>query len=290
MRRFTLALLVAAAMFSLHSSYAAEVVSQCDMAVTHGVLSTDLDCSSVQTGVTVLDGGDLDLAGHTLTAGASDGVRCQGRCQVDGNRAITNGETSSPEDRGSILGAVFYGIAAEDASVANVNIIGTGTGIAASKVELTNSSIDTLEVCIIASKRVSLEGSDLVAGLDYGRGIVTWKKVSLIRSTVTGGRYGIETEASVRLADESAVEVAGVFGIRARRLRADNSQIIMSGDPDFYGSDDCLTTPDECGDILTRKRPRLNETPCNISQQMQLGPGGVYWIATGEDWDVCTKD
>ncbi|MFN2376138.1 MAG: hypothetical protein ABR538_06355 [Candidatus Binatia bacterium] len=274
-------------------AWAAQAITTCGQETIGGVLTGDLDCSGVDVGVTVLPGGSLDLAGHALVMGQVAGVVCLGSCVIDGNVAITKGQASANEDRGTMLGSALDGIVAlsntSSLDVANIHMQGTtSTGISAHRATLRNCTIGyTADVGISVTGRLTLTDST-VAGHDVG--VVAGKRVSMVTSSITGAGHGILTPGRVSLADHSTVQGHDIVGIRARAVRATDSQINSSGEYLYVEQDHCLLYPEECGDIFTVRKPKLSGTTCDKSSRVKSSQGGQVWELTGQSWETCSQD
>lgn len=145
-------------------------VTTCGQVVTGSAyLTGDLDCSAVAGDAVIINGGNLDLAGFTLTAGGvgDDAIGCPGPCKVfsslpgatiiDDSTAIIDSEAS-----GSPI------------TLENVTIDGNGTAQFAieafgSRVTLTNVVIQNLEVGVDASK-LRMDASILMNATSFGVG------------------------------------------------------------------------------------------------------------------------
>jgi hypothetical protein len=270
-------------------AFGAPAITACGTETSHGVLTSDLDCSAEEVGVVVVSGGDLDLAGHTLIMGTVAGIVCKGSCRIDGNAAITAGLASYNDDKGSLTGNGLTAIDAEgwSAVVANLDVRGgTSTAVAASRVEMANCFIIGDTALGVRAGRVTLTDT-MINGYDVG--IDARKRVSLVSSSVTNGIQGILAGGKVDLADYSAVAGCSRSGIRARGVRASHSQINGSGQ--YLGYDEyCLNNPDECADILSVRRPKLDDTPCDQSGKLEMMPAGQGWQPSGETWGTCGSD
>ena len=271
----------------------AETVT-CGARIQHGVLASDLDCSGVDTAVLIADGGDLDLAGHTLVMGTVAGISCERRCSIDGNTAITRGLASTNDDKGTLAGSSAGGIFSDNprsfVKVANLDVTGiTTTGLTASRASLVNVLLQgATQVGIETDKRVTLQDST-VSSSDLGIGIRARRGVSLEASSVTSGNYGILAGSDVAMSGHSTVQGCNITGIRARAVRGTDSQINLSGQGPWSEAY-CLAHPEDCVDILTVTPPKLAGTVCGKSGRLTALPDGSGFEPSGQSWNVCSSE
>jgi hypothetical protein len=251
--------------------HAQELVTECRQEVTSGVLAGDLDCPGDSAAVFVAHRGSLDLAGFTLSGGTVSVIVCEGDCTIEGSGGLVTGGSRN-------------GIQAQEvqrsstATVSNLQISGNGLyGITAEAAVVSNCEIlDNTSVGIYArEKNVEVTGSTISGN---GTGVYAmYGRVSALGSTIAGNGAGVVSRKRVDLVD-TTISDSGVQGVRARKVVATNTDILNSGTT-------CSET-DECYDIGSRGRPRLDGVTCGTSAK--LDKASIFRLP--EDWDVCTFD
>jgi len=233
----------------------AQDVSACGQAVYAGVLTADLDCSSTPFGVAILDGGSLDLAGHTLIGGSAGGVICQQACSIEGGGGTISGSSAHGVRAFHRRGAV---------TASNVNIVG-------------NDNIG-----IVATRSVVVTDSEISGN---GMGIHTGGTATVSGSTLTGNETtAVWADRRIFLTG-STISGSGVGGLWAKKITADSSVIEQT-----TGSHEhCLTFPGECVDIASVARPLLTLVTCETSADLKRGAGATY-EASGASWLACSLD
>lgn len=242
-------------LFIAPSGAFAQDVSSCATTVTAGVLTTDLDCSSSPFGVAIVDGGSLDLAGHTLIGGYLSGVTCGQRCSIEGGGGTISGSGGQGVRNFHRRGEV---------TASNVNILDNALyGILAYRsVVVTNSVISGNGMGIYTRRTATVSGSTL--NDNESQAIRSDNRIFLTGSTISG---------------------SGVGGLFAKKITADSSVVEQT----TASHEHCLTFPGECVDIASVVSPLLTSVTCETSADLRRGEGGTYQ-ASGESWLACSLD
>ena len=227
-----------------------------------GVLVADLDCSAatdVLAAVLIRDRATLELNGHTVTAPAgADGVVTDQSHHgaIKGPGTIRGGLTNVMSGYGTLSlsdvtleGASEGAVQSQPGSlvVTNVSVTSLGFGVSARKIVASHLTVATVQHdCILGN---ILRGSDI---------------------TVSGCATGVSLSGSARVTRLDARDNVTV-GITARAVRLEDS--VVTGNR-FLGAP---------LDILTRRRPLLVNTSCDVSKQLVDGQ-------IGATWGVCASD
>jgi hypothetical protein len=258
------------------------------------VLTGDLDCSGDQNpAVTLADDVTLDLAGFTLTGGASTAVSCVRDCRIVGGG-------------GTITGAALDGVVAPagDVVASDVSISGNGgSGISAwqkGSVTATNVTTDdngwgtgggggiearflTATGCAAAGNhRSGFFGAKLVTVIGSSsngnrRGVYGHRKIVLVDSLVTNNSHGVYGRK--RVAIEGSIVTGNVNGgvWSDRVIEIATSTIVDNGEAPA-----CLEWI--CADIVSMVPPRVSSVSCEKSGHYTNRDGYVG------SWGICVDD
>jgi hypothetical protein len=235
-----------------------------------GVLTTDLVCSPVPVGAFGVQLGDrstLDLAGHTITGGITGVVgdfQATPRCRI---------VSSAPG--GAIVGSLFGIDDCFKTEVSDVAVVGvTMQAIGGPRLVLTNVTIQDGGEPITTSR---LDATNLV--LTNNHGALQANRATIRGLTATGNTGG------------AAADGSGTFFIRAyKRLVLSDATITGNVGVAITGArvtlrNSTVTGNDTTGngiDLLTTAKPRLIESTCGRSAELNA--------FIGASWQVCTDD
>ena len=221
------------------AAHAATQVDTCGQNLSgDGFLVGDLDCSATSADGVVIDGGALDLRGHSIVGSSESGtatVRCTRSCSV----------VSDPPG-GVITNGTIFGIVGDIASgkvnlrvrdvVVDSNVIGIHAF--SGKVDVRDSTVsNNSSDAIFASGSINVSNSNVTGNLGYGvstsasakvrrvrirdsiivgnsAGVLS-DKISIVGSTIAGNAtYGVRTN-DVVVVKESIIDGNGEDGIHA---------------------------------------------------------------------------
>ena len=265
------------------------------------VLTADLDCTGVAGPALIVDDrGRLELAGFTVRGGF--GVRCNGRCRIDGPGEITE--------------STQYGVRGERITLRNVSVtFNAFEGVSSTgRTRIKDSTItrndgDGVSTSAPPGKRdrtLIRRSSVIVNGRNGVRGKLS---VRIVDSTVSNnGQEGVAAqEGSVAIIDSTVQDnaICGVVG--ERRIRSVRSMITGNG---IYGiasdlgpgcgkervsvTESTLTgngTHMSCGsmlpcaDVAACRPPKVSATTCGTSYMIEPGLP-MPWLS----WGVCSLD
>lgn len=229
--RFVVAILAAASVAvtpSLAHAAPAEITA-CGQTVSRSaVLVQDLDCTGLTEPAITVDGGKLDLAGHTVVGGTR-GVRCARSCRIFSS--VPGGTI-----RGSDIGIIGRFIIDPglprivNLSITNVTIedtVNEGTRTDNGSIKIFDSTIrNTGDLCADAFFRLRMERSTCEAvssGLYTGRG-----PARIIESTITGAS-AIGISGRSKIFDSFIIDNPGI-GISIPSGRIRNTTIAGNGE------------------------------------------------------------
>jgi len=257
------------------------------------------------SGDVVIQGGVLDLDGHTLTGT----VRCEGDlCEI----------VSDPPN-GTIRGSAVAGShgivsgegARESAGAVRVDsviVTGFATGIAAASVQLSHSlvagnlghGVDAAGAIEAVDSIVSLNGGnglhsrlrgvslrDCRVTENFGSGVRALQGVIVVRSTISeNAADGIENYAARAVVVESEVTGNGRHGVRSDDSDCDPAnglEMVASRSTDNGTSVECGDTV-ACADLISCAAPVLRSASvCGTSQPMMS-------MSPAASWRVCSSD
>jgi len=203
-------------------------VTTCGQTVSGaGALAADLDCSAAgTTGVFLEPRASLDLAGFTLTMNGTDGVECDGRCDV-----------FSSVSGGTIEGAdIGIANAFGQARATGIAIVAGGRGIAADVVLASNVTItDHALTGISAYNKADVRGSTLTG--NHVGVACSGCRVKVVDSSITDGTVGViarvislvdvtvtgHAEEGVKARINSNTKIQRINSVKARRMVVTNN-------------------------------------------------------------------
>ena len=155
-----------------------------------GVLQADLSDCSVNVVVTVEDGGSVSLNGHSITSSVSEvnGILCYGGCVVKGPGTISvdYAITHNGQRRRQSL-------TVEDVNLENnggAAIISTRGFVLATNVTVTGNALENSPNTPVILALGGIVGTNLTVTNNGGWGIVTYRRLTLVDSVLTGNNGG----------------------------------------------------------------------------------------------------
>ncbi|HYB98057.1 MAG TPA: hypothetical protein VEC57_02875 [Candidatus Limnocylindrales bacterium] len=246
-------------------------VSACGQTVANGVLINDLDCSSSSVpAVTVSPGGQLDLAGFTIHAGAGGGVYCEADCFVIGREGaiLGLGVEGSPLDYAP---GVFTDGFADGMSTRHLLII-TRMEISGFYGQAIVGGDLQLEHLVLGESAWNSSGRNIDITATTSATRFTGRRIEVSNST-----FSAELNARRVDLEDTVVTGADNYGVIGRFLRLDRSTV----------TGNCVEgTASPCADIASRRRPNLRDSVCGTSRNIHNSGGAKPYVS----WGVCEND
>jgi hypothetical protein len=244
------------------------VVNACGEVVTDGVLANDLDCSGTAgAAITIVDNGDLDLAGHTLQSGsgnAATGIHCDGKCTIVGNGGtVASGVAALPGSDAETIGV--YG---RRVSLSGTTVTGYALGASAEVLDIEASFlIDNLFGA--SGNRIRINTSTVSNDTGVVDQAVDGRRVDITDSVLDGGNGVIARKTKIYGSMVTGMQSHGIVG----NVYAEGS--VIDGNCTMLGYS-------ACADLTSPGKPRLVDSTCSHSIRKNSDV-----VAS---WSVCSLD